>query len=334
MGNTLLTRVQELTAQFHLRLGRETTEDAEAFVALMNNQYMRKVAPAYYFWQFFGASSPRACLMAEHEGRTVAGYGLWVLPYVGAQNCQVGLVTDLIIAPAFRGTGLLLRLEMEMETIARELGCVCIYAMPNAAAYRPRVSTLGWNALRERTTFLRQTCRSDAGTAITFEKVSRFEPEVDEVQGRFQRSHANLTMARRLSQALNWRFVDSPRYAYDLFTVRRRGGLFGYLVLKTYRDPNTQQMFGDIVDVLWTKDDPDALAAMLRFALGHFYDRGVPQAATWLETTTLLDGVGGSLGFVESPQKRFFCNKVLDEKYSWLADGARWFVTMAEAEIY
>lgn len=56
--------------------------------------------------------------------------------------------------------------------------------------------------------------------------------------------------------------------------------------------------------------------------------------AMWLHTNTLLNQIGRDLGFVETEQKRYFCCKVLDECYSWLEDPNRWFVTMADSEIY
>jgi hypothetical protein len=128
--------------------------------------------------------------------------------------------------------------------------------------------------------------------------------------------------------------VRNPWYRYASFLAVHRGQPFGYLVLKVFRDPKTGQALGDIVDILWAEDNPDALTEMLCFALGHFHAQGVPQATMWLQTNTLLDQIGRDLGFVETQQKRYFCCKVLDERYKWLEDPGCWFITMADSEIY
>jgi hypothetical protein len=130
---------------------------------------------------------------------------------------------------------------------------------------------------------------------------------------------------------LNWRFVRNPRYSYDLFAVRRRGEIFGYLVLKVFHDPVTGRVFGDIVDLRWAEDDRGALADMLGYALEHFRIQGVESAAIWLQTNTILDSVGLEAGFSFSEQRRFFCGSALDTR---LTDPCRWFLTLADSEVY
>jgi hypothetical protein len=138
----------------------------------------------------------------------------------------------------------------------------------------------------------------------------------------------------RSAAYLNWRFCRNPWYNYASYLAHRCGQLFGYLVLKVFQDPKTGQTSGDIVDLRWADDDPDALAEMLAFAATSFATQGVEQAAIWLQTNTMLDQVGRSMGFAETEQKRYFCCKVLDERYRWLGEPHHWLVTMADAEIY
>jgi hypothetical protein len=123
-------------------------------------------------------------------------------------------------------------------------------------------------------------------------------------------------------------------YRYDIFYAKRGSTIFGYLVLKVFEDPSTGERFGDIVDLLWMEDDPAALRGMLSFALSYFYSLGLPQVTMWLQTNTILDEVGRSVGFRATEQKRYFCCKVLDPAYSWLEDSKRWYITMVDAEIY
>ena len=325
----------ELTTQFHLRAGQETMEDAEAFVGLMNSQYARKMTTDYYFWQFFGAPSPRVCLMAELEGRAIAAYGLWVLPFCGVQECRVGLAADLIIAPEFRRTGLFLRLELEMERFAQDLGCVCIYAAPNEPAYRPRIAALGWRPLPSRTDCVAPTVKSLSMGACEIEAIDFSEIGIcASIADRFRSNHAGRVMGARGAKYLTWRLKANPRYDYKLFVAHRHAEPFGYMALKVFKDPQTGNTVGDIVDLVWGEDVPDALGDMLHFALAYFRDRGVPQASIWLQTNTILDETARAAGFAPTAQARRFCSKLLDNQFEWLNDDSRWFITMLDAEIY
>jgi hypothetical protein len=116
--------------------------------------------------------------------------------------------------------------------------------------------------------------------------------------------------------------------------VDRDGTPFGYVVLKQFCEPVTGDICGDIVDVLWSEDDPAALAEVLQFALGHFHSQGVGRASIWLQTNTILDQLGRELGFAETGSGRSFCVKILNEQFRWLQDASRWFITMADSEIY
>jgi hypothetical protein len=335
MNDQFIQRVQESTGHFRIRQGEARSEDAKAFAAICNATYIRQVTEAYYLWQFFNTPNQAVCLFVEDKGQVVATYGLRQLTYTTSPNRFVGLTVDLIINPELRKSGLLARLEIELERSALDLGCVCLYSLSNEAAYKPRISTLGWSSLGNRVTFITRTTQSaQSDTGISFHKVNRFEGDTVAIHRSFQETYPSLAMTQRTERYLNWRFADNPRYSYDLFIVRRHALFFGYLVLKVFRDPQTREAVGDIVDLLWAEDDPDSLMAMLRFALSHFHAQGVKQATIWLQTHTLLDQVGRQLGFAETAQKRHFCCKVLDERYRWLEDPTRWFITMADSEVY
>jgi hypothetical protein len=102
--------------------------------------------------------------------------------------------------------------------------------------------------------------------------------------------------------------------------------------LKVFRDPKSEEVFGDIVDVLWTEQDRSLLHGMLRFALSRFHQIGVGSVATWLQPNTLLHEIGHSLGFVSTSQRRAFCVTLVND--TSLADAERWYLTMSDSEIY
>ncbi len=335
MENSLHSRIMELTSQVRIRPGRPTEEDAKAFANLLNSQYTRKIAPHYYFWQFFRSPQPSVCLFAEEDGRTVGTYGLWALKRVGAIGSRIGLCVDLAVSPPFRGAGLFVRLEEEMEGQAKKLGCLGIYAAANLAAYRPRVCSLGWSSVRQIATATVDTSRvGRGGMDVSITGTDRFGAEADGIFGTFLAHHPQLILSSRASEYLNWRFGHNPRYVYESFVVRRNARALGYLVLKTFKEPESGLTYGDIVDLLWGEDDPDLLEQMVQFAVAHFYSGGLKQAAIWLQTKTILDDVARAFGFSETDQHRYVCSKVFDPQYEWLQDGDRWFITMADSEVY
>ena len=150
----------------------------------------------------------------------------------------------------------------------------------------------------------------------------------------FVRNHPALLVLGRDGVHLNQRFARNPRYRYLLFVVRACGIPLGYLALKEFEDPVTGDSCGDIVDLLWGNEEPSLVRNMLRFALASFHERGIERAVVWLPDNTILRDIGAQCGFVPTDVKRFFGCRILDDRYAWLADGRRWFLTMSDSEVY
>jgi hypothetical protein len=244
-----------------------------------------------------------------------------------------------MLAPRFQKKGLFRTLASFAETQASMHGPVALCVMANERADGAHLHALGWHRINVFTTFSCSTLNASlTATDLIITPCETFDGCLS-ILNSAERGMENtigkeLFSNRRSADYLNWRFLENPRYSYDLFIARRGDTAFGYLVLKVFVDPVTGHSFGDVVDILWIDDDHDALAEMLRFALSHFRTRGVPQTSMWLQTNSVLDGVGRELGFKETDQKRYFCCKVLDERYTWLEDPSRWFITMADSEVY
>jgi hypothetical protein len=135
----------------------------------------------------------------------------------------------------------------------------------------------------------------------------------------------------RDTQYLSWRFIDNPFHHYSTYLISD-GQFLGYIVLKMFIDPITNIATGDIVDFLWSEDNPSMLYRMLCVALMHFCD--VEKVTTWMQTNTVLDDIGRDMGFIETDRKRDFMVKVLDKNYTWLHDPTRWYLTMSDSEMY
>jgi hypothetical protein len=240
---------------------------------------------------------------------------------------------DIMVAPEYQGKGVFRALaEFAVAQISLHQP-VALWVMANERADGAHVQGLGWKRINVLVSY-------DCDTPVFGSPLRKFDLEecqsLDEatLSVIMPKRKPPLISTERSPEFLNWRLARNPWYSYSMFVVRRQGQPLGYMALKVFRDLQTRQTFGDIVDLCWAEDDPNMLAEMLRFALAYFRGQGINKATTWLQTNTVLDQVGREVGFVETPQKRYFCCKVLDERYSWLEDPSRWFITMADSEVY
>jgi len=329
------THTDTIASRFGLtfRLARNDLEDNSRFCELFNSLYLRRVNGDYYRWQFFDAPfSSQLSMAITCDGELAGCYGFHVLRFVPG-DVHIAWALDIMVAPRFQGRGVFRDLAEFATAQVLSHRPIALCVMANQRADGAHVHGLGWHRVNMLTSFVCSTS-SSLSNPMKLEFSQRDSFEASAVALISAQRDMSLASTLRSGQFLNWRFVRNPWYRYASFLARYRGQPFGYLVLKVFGDPKTGQAFGDIVDILWAEDDPEALADMLRFALTHFHHQGVPQATMWLQTNTLLDQIGRDLGFVETEQKRYFCCKVLDERYKWLEDPGRWFITMADSEIY
>lgn len=295
-----------------------TPEDAKAFCALSNSLYARPVNEAYYDWQFFKCPFPSLLNIAVDENDDLVGtYCLHV------QN-GVAWVLDIMVSPKFQRQGIFRQLvDFGFENL-KQYDAKAIVVMANEKADRACVNGLGWTRINTFLTAFATPAKSENFT-LEYAKINSF-PEINLPFSLF----ANI----RTSDYQNWRFIENVRYTYDIFAAHKNGELFGYVVLKIFRDPVSGHAFGDIVDIIWAENDKESLAELLRFSLNHFAEQNVGNAAMWLQTNTLLDNIGLENGFKLSDQKRFFCGKALREDYKYLENAENWFINMADSEVY
>lgn len=306
----------ESSQKLNFRLA--TPEDAKAFVALSNSLYARPVNEAYYDWQFFKCPFPSLLNIAVDENDELVGtYCLHV------QN-SVAWVLDIMVSPKLQRQGIFRQLvDFGFENL-KKYDAKAIVVMANEKADRACVNGLGWTRIN---TFL---------TAFaTPEKSGNFNLEYEKINSFLEiKLPFDLFANERSSAYQNWRFIENARYSYDIFATHKNGELFGYVVLKIFRDPLSGQAFGDIVDIVWAENDKESLGDILRFSLNHFAEQTVGNAAMWLQTNTLLDEIGLEVGFKLSEQKRFFCGKALREDFKYLENAKNWFINMADSEVY
>ena len=315
------------------RLAENNEEDATRFCGLFNSVHGRNIDRDYFRWQFFDTPFPSVLAMATTEDEEPAGfYGFHVLES-DAQDMRVAWALDIIVAPGFQGKGVFRALEEYGEVQLSPYKPTALCVMANQRADGAHVNGLGWSRINVLERYVCPTLRSGSYPGrLDFSLCDSFDESALELIST-QRDLA-LFSNLRSKAFLDWRFVSNPWHQYEIFIALDDGQPFGYLVLKVFHDPRNGLTSGDIVDVSWAKDDPAALGQMLRFALDGFQARGVSEATMWLQTNTIMDWVGREVGFGAPEPRRYFCCKVLDERYRQLEDPKRWFVTMADAETY
>lgn len=295
-----------------------TPQDATAFCALSNSLYARPVNEDYYRWQFFQCPFPSLLNIAVDENDELVGtYCLHV------QN-GVAWVLDIMVSPKFQRQGIFRQLvDFGFENL-KQYDAKAIVVMANEKAERACVTGLGWKRINTFLTAFATPEKSERFT-LEYEKINNF-PEISLPTDLFSNS--------RTSAYQNWRFIENARYNYDIFAAHKNGNLFGYVVLKIFRDPVSNQAFGDIVDIIWAENDRESIADLLRFSLNHFAEQKVGNAAMWLQSNTLLDNVGLEIGFKQSAQPRYFCGKALQKDFEYLEESDQWFINMADSEVY
>jgi len=329
-------RIKQWTKSYTVLAGTETPEDSARFVELFNSIYARKISSTYYYWRFFNTPLEATLLFAFKQNELVGacGYNLLIIKN-GSTLIRNALLVDMMVSAEHRGIGLVFsRLNHEVENAARQGGAKCLYLFPNQRGAGAWLATEGWVRITQMTTCVCETRPSKKNLNIDIREVSCFDHEVDTISDVFSYYYPSLTFTKRDAQFLNWRFVENPVYNYSIHVVHLNGVIFGYLVLKVFRDPITGKTFGDIVDILWSDDNSNMIFYMLEFALDYFYNQGIKQVATWLQTNTILDEIGYDIGFKDTEQKRDFCYKPLDQNYIGLKDPENWFIKLSDSEVY
>jgi GNAT superfamily N-acetyltransferase len=330
MGDSNIGEIGDL----RLRMARLDTFDTRSFCELFNSLYARKVDENYYRWQFFATPFPSGLAVATAaDGKWIGCYGFHVVPSSGGCS-PVAWMLDIMVAPEFQRRGVFGRLaDFAATAAAAEYKPVALCVMANAKADAAHARQPGWKRVMEISTFERPT--SDA-PELSGKFECRYEERIDlgvlsKIGAGFP---AGLVSQVRSESYLRWRFAENAWYRYSMIVASEGQIDTAALVLKIFRDPQSGVSSGDIVDVIWTREDPAALRDLLYAALQHFKKNEVATAATWLQTNTVLDRAGKELGFAKINHIRYCNCRILDSRLARLGSASSWFFTMSAAEIY
>lgn len=189
---------------------------------------------------------------------------------------------------------------------------------PVAGALAAPLVSLGWA--------LRYPDRPRASD-VAVERIGSFGPEFDALWERAGGSYA--MCVRRDAAYLQWKYVDCPHRAYDLWAARGGGALRGFAVSR-HEDYRGLRL-GWIVDLFAAADDALAKDALLTAVLDSFRAAGVARAQAF----ALHAGLGDALrrrGFRQAPSPMQFCVRTRAGTEP-LSDVPRWHVVFGDSDM-
>ncbi|WP_282009506.1 GNAT family N-acetyltransferase [Brevundimonas aveniformis] len=221
-----------------LRLADRTTDDAEAFCALSNSLYARKVTPEYFFWQFHDGPNRPSLATAWEDGRMIAAYGVHVCAGDATRPARA-MTLDNMVAEDAQGRGLVRQVAALAHEHARGAGTDVLCVVANARSLRAHERHFGWQRWR--------TLRDWQATTSGARDVDAQVVEVAAPDAGLATLQTDAFYART-PDFLSWRTQANPRYAYRWVEVRSSAGLrLGQAATKLFRDPTSGAGFGDIV---------------------------------------------------------------------------------------
>jgi GNAT superfamily N-acetyltransferase len=273
------------------RLARRDSADAQAFCALSNSLYARKVDALYYDWQFFDCPHAPLLMTGWAGDRMVAAYGVHVVTDAPVPRA---MSLDIMIAEDHQGQGLIAPLAAAALDEARARGAERLAVVGNARARDAMGRRLGWTTWKTLVDWTRPTSGSDAAAARVVERppARLFAPGPE-------------TFYPRDDATLAWRTERSPRYRYTWLECGTLPQPDGWAIVKLFRDPVTGEGFGDVVG-LFTPLDRDQVAPVLGATLSWFSGQGVGAAAFYPIGATQREAAR-ALEFTPSRRERHFC---------------------------
>jgi hypothetical protein len=319
-----------------LQICLATKYDGQAFIDLFNSTYLRKIDVQYYEWQFFNQTIDSSLIIARVDGKLVGTHGHhFYKGHMPDREIPLLCGIDTMVDKDYQGRGIYRAMVDSFMQLAIRTKTPVVFVMANKNTFLALTERMQWKLIAE---IEDMACKTNIKAKplrnIQIEEIRLFDDQAENIHNRFMKSHPDLLVVGRETAHMNWRFVHHPVYQYEIFLIKSNLQIFGYLILKVFRDPLTNERIGDIVDLFWGEDDAETLDEILRFALVHFHSKGIKKVVTWLKTNTIVDEIGRKMGFAETGQKRYLCCRVLDPTYNWLGDARHWFITMADAEIY
>jgi hypothetical protein len=278
--------------------------DIPDLVNLMNKQYLRKKSKNYFVWQYF--SSDKSVLVVALANMELIGMFGFVKRELN-NRAVAGQAMDLLIDSRWRRKGVFKNLAKKAVEHFSDIDVLCVF--PNLNGKNACEKGLGWKTIGIiNSMFLTKFNKQKSHTSHT--------------------GRSDFIKFRYDSKIREQRFGKHPEFKYSTIEIDSDN----FAIVKTFTDPKSKEHYGDIVD--FECNDKEVLKELFLKASLHLKKKGCDIITTWALPHTLLHKVVKSLGFVEGPQKRYFCLRVLNPEFKDLYNFSNWHFVQADAEIY
>ncbi len=288
--------------------------DIPQLVELLNSQYNRKKNELYFLWQYFNSPYRTLLMCAFINSKLIGMFGLQAREL--ENGAHAGQAIDMLVAREWRGKGLFKSLSERAIVYLQGLDLLCV--LPNLSGKNACEKALGWKTLCK----INSMCLSrEHFNNLSTETSKNFFPyDKRRIAGKF----------RNTDEIRAWRFDKHPDYKYTY--VRLITGEFA--ITKVFEGPVTGVRLGDIVDFECELNNKKLLRELFIKAVTQLKVQEVESITTWALPHTPLREVVDSMGFTEFPMERYFCLKVLKQKYEYLYNIENWHLVQSDAEIY
>jgi hypothetical protein len=282
---------------------------------LMNSQYARKKDDKYFLWQYFDSCYPTISMCAFDGPRLIGMFGLQERTLEG--DIHAGQAIDSIVSSDWRRKGVITLLGKEAFHSFKNMDM--LFSLPNQHWKAVCEKAFGWKSIGKIDSVILR------GHAL--KNVSRKAGVTNPAT--YRRNSPRARFAYN-AETRTWRFDQRPEYTY--FYVRLTDEVFA--ITKIFTDPLTGVSYGDIVDFKCDLDNYRLLEQLFVKSCEYLLNTGVENITTWALPRTTLHDVTASLGFVDMPQERYFCVRVINPEYEYLYDLSNWHLVQADVEIY
>lgn len=279
-------------------------------VNLINSQYVIKKTENYFLWQYFDSYQQAALIGAYFKNEIIGMSGIQKRKLQNGTN--IGILMDLIINPKWQGRGI--TLSLIEKTIHSFANIDAVIGFPNAK---------GRNVLEKRGKF-KNLGRINA-VVITAKDINT------SACSNIQKMNEKFFEFEYSKRFLTQRFNQHPLYKYDY--VNLSSEIFA--VTKIFIDPTkNNKIIGDIVYFNCDLNNESIARDLFLKAILHLKEKSAEIITTWILPHISLYKVLKLIGFLELSQERYLCLKVLNSRYEYLYDFARWHIVQADTEIF
>jgi len=288
------------------------TDDAKAFINLMNRHFRRQKTDAYFFWQFIDNPCPARLYLAWHQNTLAGCFGVMIRQLNRGVPC--GFTVDLVVDYPFRNQGLPFLLEESAADFANRYKAVALIALPNETGCKALVRMPDWKCL---------------GAVPTLE-LDKPPSSVCPCKVNSALSQAEQIKFMSDETYREWRFNHNPFYRYERIVLDSST----YSVTKLFTDPAARRKIGDIVDFSCDSENSLRLQELFRMSVQRLQGYEIKQITTWALPHTVIYQNVLALGFRASFQTRYFCAKILNSSFAELDQFDRWHLVQADSEVY